>query len=102
MAAASNRRLDPHANDLRIHSNAVVPVAAYSTNAPKLGLALAGASALLFVGYIALFGLPKGSFTGPPAGGLANAPAPGGGLLPRALVAPASRTPGRRPASRRH
>jgi capsular polysaccharide biosynthesis protein len=88
LSSASGRSLDPHANDLRVHANAVTPVVAYSTNAPKLGLALVGASALLFIGYISLFGLPKGTITGPTsAGGLAHNPAPGGGLLPRALVA---------------
>jgi uncharacterized protein involved in exopolysaccharide biosynthesis len=63
VASAAGRSLDPHANDLRIHANAVTPVAPYSTNAPKLGLGIVGASALLFIGYICLFRLPKGSFT---------------------------------------
>lgn len=86
LAAADRRSLDPHANDLRIHANAVTPVTPASTNAPKLAMAIVGTSAFLFVGYICLFGLPRGSLTGT-AGGLANSPAPGGGLLPRALVA---------------
>jgi uncharacterized protein involved in exopolysaccharide biosynthesis len=85
LAAASGGRLDPHANDLRVHANAVPPTAPASTNAPKLAMAIVGASALLFIGYISLFGLPRGSFAG--AAGLANSPAPDGGLLPRALVA---------------
>ena len=89
LASTGGRSLDPHANDLRVHAQAVPPVVAYSTNAPKLALAIVGASAFLFVAYMALFGLPKGSFTGPApvGGGLANSPAPAGGLLPRALVA---------------
>jgi hypothetical protein len=85
LAAADRRGLDPHANDLRIHSRATTPTAPSSTNAPKLALAVVGASALLFIGYISLFGLPRGSFT--TAGGIAGSPAPSGGLLPRALVA---------------
>ena len=85
LASASGGRLDPHANDLRVHANAVTPVAPASTNAPKLAMAIVGASALLFVGYISLFGLPKGSLAG--QAGLASSPAPGGGLVPRALVA---------------
>jgi uncharacterized protein involved in exopolysaccharide biosynthesis len=85
LAAASGGRLDPHANDLRIHSQATTPTAPASTNAPKLALAIVGASALLFIGYISLFGLPRGSFA--TAGGIAGGSAPAGGLLPRALVA---------------
>lgn len=87
LKGSDGRSLDPHANDLRVHSNAVTPLVAYSTNAPKLGLALVGVSALLFVGYLSLFALPKGTFTGPMAGGLAAGPTPGGGLAPRTLVA---------------
>jgi uncharacterized protein involved in exopolysaccharide biosynthesis len=85
LAASRGGSLDPHANDLRVHANAVTPTSPASTNAPKLAMAIVGASALLFVGYISLFGLPRGTFAG--AAGLANSPAPGGGLLPRALVA---------------
>jgi hypothetical protein len=73
LAAHARRSLDPHANDLRIHANAVTPVVPYSSNAPKLGLGIVGASALLFIGYICLFRLPKGSFTAA-AGGLTGAP----------------------------
>lgn len=97
LASTSGNSLDPHANDLRVHANAVTPVVAYSTNAPKLALAIVGASALVFVGYMALFGLPRGSWSGPApvGGGLANIPAPGGVPLPRALVAliPVSQKP---------
>jgi uncharacterized protein involved in exopolysaccharide biosynthesis len=83
---AAGRGQDPYANDLRVHAAAATGNTPYSTNASKLGLALAGASALLFVGYMSLFGLPKGTLTGPAGvGGLPNTP--GGGLLPRALVA---------------
>lgn len=86
LSTVSGRKLDPHANDLRVHVAPVTPVVPYSTNAPKLALALIGASGLLFIGYIGLFALPAGTFTGPPAaGGLA--PPPAAGLLPRALVA---------------
>jgi uncharacterized protein involved in exopolysaccharide biosynthesis len=85
LSSSAGRSLDPHANDLRIHSQATTPTAPSSTNAPKLALAIVGASALLFIGYISLFGLPRGSFA--TAGGIAGGPAPSGGLLPRALVA---------------
>jgi uncharacterized protein involved in exopolysaccharide biosynthesis len=85
LSAISGHSQDPYANDLRVHAAAVAGTTPYTTNAPKLGLALVGVSALLFVGYISLFALPKGTLTGPGvAGGLANAT---GGLLPRALVA---------------
>src|SRR5262249_52573658 len=62
LAAASGVKLDPHANDLRVHSQAVTPTAPSSTNAPKLAMAIVGASALLFIGYLSLFCLPRGSF----------------------------------------
>src|SRR5689334_24312408 len=53
------RSQDLYANDLRIHSMAAAGSAPNSTNTPKLALAVIGASAFLFVGYIALFCLPK-------------------------------------------
>lgn len=79
---AAGRTQDLNANDLRVHSQALTPTAAYSTNAPKLGLALVGASALLFVGYLALFCLPRVPVA--PGGALAGPALPG---LPRAMVA---------------
>lgn len=79
---AAGRTQDLNANDLRVHSQAVTPVAPYSTNGPKLGLALVGASALLFIGYLALFCLPK--VPAAPGSALANPALPG---LPRAMVA---------------
>jgi uncharacterized protein involved in exopolysaccharide biosynthesis len=58
---AAERTQDLNANDLRIHSPATAGTTPYSTNAPKLGLALVGTSALLLVGYLALFALPTAS-----------------------------------------
>jgi hypothetical protein len=55
---AAERTQDLNANDLRIHSQATAGTTPYSTNAPKLGLALVATSALLLVGYLALFALP--------------------------------------------
>jgi uncharacterized protein involved in exopolysaccharide biosynthesis len=69
-------------NDLRVHSPAAAGTAPYSTNAPKLALALVGASGLLFVGYIFLFGLPKAD-----PGTVAGPVSPPESRLPRALVA---------------
>jgi uncharacterized protein involved in exopolysaccharide biosynthesis len=79
---AAERSQDLNANDLRMHSAAEAGTTPYSTNAPKLGLALVGASALLFVGYIALFALPmlSASSGASPVGTVAN-------RLPRGLVA---------------
>ena len=94
LSDAADRSQDLNANDLRIHSAAAAGMAPHSTNAPKLGLALVGASALLFVGYMSLFALPRVA-----PGSLArsaNAPASG---LPRALVA---LVPYLQPAKRQH
>src|SRR5262249_55603283 len=44
---AAERGQDLNANDLRIHSPAAAGTSPYSTNAPKLGLAIVGASAFL-------------------------------------------------------
>jgi uncharacterized protein involved in exopolysaccharide biosynthesis len=77
---AAERGQDLNANDLRVHSPATAGTTPHSTNAPKLGLAIFGASALLFVGYIALFALPR--FT---PGAVVAAPDAAG--KPRALVA---------------
>ena len=77
---AAERTQDLNANDLRVHSPATSGTTPYSTNGPKLGLALVGASGLLLVGYLALFALPGASTAN--AGATTSAPA-----LPRALVA---------------
>src|SRR5262249_21603800 len=69
---AAERGQDLNANDLRIHSAAAAGTSPYSTNAPKLGLAIFGASAFLFIGYIVLFALPR-FVPGAPAG-LAGTP----------------------------
>jgi uncharacterized protein involved in exopolysaccharide biosynthesis len=84
---AAERRQDLNANDLRVHSPAAAGTTPYSTNAPKLGLALVGVSALMFIGYMVLFALP--SATGAAA---ANAGAVPG--LQRALVALVPYIPG--------
>jgi uncharacterized protein involved in exopolysaccharide biosynthesis len=78
---AAERTQDLNANDLRLHQPAEAGTTPYSTNGPKLGLALVGVSTLLFVGYIALFALPMlaAPRTGH-AGAVAN-------QLPRGLVA---------------
>jgi hypothetical protein len=55
---AAERTQDLNANDLRIHSQAAAGTTPYSTNAPKLGLALVATSVLLLIGYLALFALP--------------------------------------------
>lgn len=78
---AAERTQDLNANDLRIHSSASAGTTPYSTNAPKLGLAMVGASALLLVGYLALFALPGANAARPTTSPL---PAP---VLPRALIA---------------
>ncbi|HEX3146575.1 MAG TPA: hypothetical protein VHR66_00640 [Gemmataceae bacterium] len=85
LTSVAGRSQDPYANDLRVHAPAIAGTTPYTTNAPKLGLAIVGVSALLFVGYIGLFCLPKGSFTTP--GVIAGIGSTKGGLLPRALVA---------------
>jgi uncharacterized protein involved in exopolysaccharide biosynthesis len=79
---AAERTQDLNANDLRVHNPATAGSAPYSTNAPKLGLALVAASALLLVGYLALFALPA-------AAAMQPAPAPAGSPpgLQRALIA---------------
>jgi hypothetical protein len=78
---ATERGQDLYANDLRIHSMAAAGSAPNSTNTPKLALAVIGASAFLFVGYIALFCLPK--LAPDQLAGLGASQSP----LPRALVA---------------
>jgi uncharacterized protein involved in exopolysaccharide biosynthesis len=77
---AAERTQDLNANDLRVHSSATAGTTPYSTNAPKLGLAMVGASALMLIGYLALFALPAAAQS--PVGSATNSPA-----LPRALVA---------------
>jgi uncharacterized protein involved in exopolysaccharide biosynthesis len=79
----AKRGQDLNANDLRIHSVAATGSTPYSTNAPKLALALVGASGLLFAGYMFLFGLPRVE-PGAATAGLAGPPE---SRLPRALVA---------------
>lgn len=78
---AAERTQDLNANDLRIHSPATSGTTPYSTNGPKLGLALVGASALMFIGYLALFALPGASNTASVA---PNTSTP---ALPRAMIA---------------
>jgi Mrp family chromosome partitioning ATPase len=85
---AAERSQDLNANDLRVHSLATSGATPYSTNAPKLGLALVAASALMFVGYMVLFGLPSSPGA---AGAGTMAAAPG---LQRALVALVPYIPG--------
>lgn len=80
---SGRRGRDVNADDLRVHAAAEVPTAPYSSNAPKLALAIAGASALVFLGYIGLFALPQLSPAGPAAGPAAAPVA----ALPRAVVA---------------
>jgi len=78
---ADARSEDLNANDLRHHSAATAGTTPYSTNGPKLGMALLGVSALLFVGYLALFALPQLAAMPP------SSPAGIGPKLPRGLIA---------------
>ncbi|MBO0700183.1 MAG: hypothetical protein J2P46_17420, partial [Zavarzinella sp.] len=78
---ATEHGQDLYANDLRVHSLAAAGSAPNSTNTPKLALGVIGTSAFLFVGYIALFCLPK--LAPQELAGLGASQSP----LPRALVA---------------
>jgi capsular polysaccharide biosynthesis protein len=75
---ASERGQNLNANDMRVHGPALAGTTPYSSNAPKLGMGLIGASAALFVCYIGLFHLPRA----PSAAAVPAIPA-----LPKALVA---------------
>lgn len=78
---AAERSQDLNANDLRLHGAATPGATRYSKNGPKLGFALLGVSAFLFVGYLSLFALPR--LAAMPTTGLAGV----GGDRPRGLIA---------------
>ena len=80
MTDAEHRGKDPNADDLKVHTPATTGGGPYATNIPKMAAAVLGVSAMIFLGYIALFAMPR-LMAGQPTAVVA-APA-----LPRAVLA---------------
>jgi len=90
MTDAQHRGKDPNADDLKVHTLAATGGGPYATNIPKMAAAVLGVSAMLFLGYIAFFAMPRLMAAQPAAAGAALLPRAVLAMIPVATPAPAS------------